>query len=299
MFFILLISKKLIMKDLVNKIEGKFKFPLLFSFFFFSLMILACSSSDDPKKEPTPDPPQVEYAKKEGDIRILSYNVRHFENDNKQLEYNNIAKIIKSLNADVVCLQEVDNKTKRSKGVDQIKEIATLTGMHSAFSKSIDSQDGEYGNGMLSKEKAIETKQFALPGNEARSVLLSVFKDYVVLSTHLSLEDYNRVQSIKTISEIVKEYEDKAVFLAGDLNEGNLSSPFFNEVKKNWSIDSASKNTYPSPNPTKRIDFILSYTTNKIKTQVTQSDVVYGLKEAKVPSASDHFPLFCDYKITK
>lgn len=150
------------------------------------MIFLACSSSsDDPKKEPAPEPPQVEYAKKEGDIRILSYNVRHFENDNKQLEYNNIAKIIKSLNVDVVCLQEVDKKTKRSNGVDQIKEIATLTGMHSAFSKGIDYQDGEYGNGMLSKEKAIETKQFALPGKEARSVLVSVFKDYVVLSTFI------------------------------------------------------------------------------------------------------------------
>lgn len=278
----------------------KTKMLFLFNAFLFFFLLFSCGS-DDESENPIPEPPitQEEYPKKSGVIRILSYNVRHFENSSGKIDYNSVAEIIKKMDADVVCLQEIDKNTNRSKGKDQMEEIALLTNMKYYFSKSIDFQGGEYGNGILSKEKALNTEIISLPGEqENRSALVVEFDDFVVISTHLALQSYNREQSIKLLSADAAKYKDKIVFMAGDFNEENFNSPFFQELRKYWNIDSANKYTYKSStsNSTARIDYILSFKKQGLEKEISSADVVYNLKDVNVSSVSDHFPLFCDYK---
>ncbi len=83
-------------------------------------------------------------------IRVLCYNIHHGEGVDKKLDLDRIAKVILSVSPDVVALQEVDRKTKRTNHVDQSSELARLTKMKVVFEKNIDFQGGHYGNAVLS-----------------------------------------------------------------------------------------------------------------------------------------------------
>lgn len=57
-----------------------------------------------------------------------------------------IANAIKAMNTDIVTLEEVEQKTTRSNGLDQAKIIAEKTGMHYVFGKATEVKGGNYGN---------------------------------------------------------------------------------------------------------------------------------------------------------
>src|SRR5688572_12746619 len=78
-------------------------------------------------------------------LRVLTYNIHHAEGTDGKLDLARIARVIHEQQPDLVALQEVDVKTRRTGGVDQAAELAKLTGMHVAFGKGIDFQGGEYG----------------------------------------------------------------------------------------------------------------------------------------------------------
>ncbi len=114
------------------------------------------------------------------------------------INYDRTAAVINGMEPDVVCLQEVDYMTTRSNKVDQLKTLADKTGMNYYFSKSIAYQGGEYGNGSFcSKGRRSARKTYLLPGAELRSAAIAEFENYVVISTHLALEENNRVESAK------------------------------------------------------------------------------------------------------
>ena len=236
------------------------------------------------------------FPKKENELRIVSYNMQHFENANQEIEYTQAAELIKLMDADIVCLQEIDMHTKRSKQHNQMDKISDLTQMHSYFSKSISFQGGEYGNGFLSKEKALMYKQIPLPGEEPRSAIIAEFDKYVVIATHLALESKEREESIEILSKEAAKYKNKVVFLAGDLNENSLKTAFFKKLKKQWKIDSADVLTFPTPVANERLDYILTFKKGAKKVKATQTDVIHQVKHINAALISDHFPIFCDYQ---
>lgn len=75
-------------------------------------------------------------------LRVLSYNIHHGEGVDGKFDLERIAKVIQSVNPDLVALQEVDRNTTRASDVDQAQELAELTGMHMAYGKALDYQGG-------------------------------------------------------------------------------------------------------------------------------------------------------------
>ena len=98
---------------------------------------------------------------------------------------------------DLVALQEVDVKTRRTGQVDQPARYADLTGLHVAFGKAMDYDGGQYGNAVLSRWPIRTARSHALPtaeGHEPRCVLeVTVQPDtgpaVTFLSTHLDHKD--------------------------------------------------------------------------------------------------------------
>src|SRR5688500_5929836 len=84
-------------------------------------------------------------------VRVLTYNIHHGEGTDRQLNLERLADVIKSVNPDLVGLQEVDQKTARSKGVDQAARLAELTGLRAIFGKAMEYQGGGYGLAVLSR----------------------------------------------------------------------------------------------------------------------------------------------------
>jgi endonuclease/exonuclease/phosphatase family metal-dependent hydrolase len=219
----------------------------------------------------------------------MTYNIRNATGMDNVTDYGRIAEVITSNNAEVVAIQEIDSVTQRSKGVFVLEEIAGHTKMELSFNASIPFQGGKYGIGILSKEKPLSVKSFALPGREEkRSALVAEFKDYVVCCTHFSLNPDDRLLSVAIINECTKTYK-KPVFLAGDLND-SPSSNLIAELQKSWTIlNDTDKHTFPSDKPKTCIDYVLVRKTDKV--EVINTAVI----DEKI--ASDHLPVYVDVRI--
>jgi endonuclease/exonuclease/phosphatase family metal-dependent hydrolase len=224
-------------------------------------------------------------------LRVLSYNIHHGEGMDGRIDLERIAKVILSVNPDVVALQEVDVKTARSGGVHQIEELGRLTGMKWFFGKTIDHQGGEYGNAVLSKLPATFTRNVPLPGKEPRA-LMEVTLDLAgtkvaFFATHLdaSREETERVAAAKRILKIAKG-KGPAV-LAGDLNAVPGSETItLLEQKSVWTRAGAPGilPTIPVKEPRRQIDFILYRPANRWRT--------VEIKVLDESIASDHRPIF-------
>jgi endonuclease/exonuclease/phosphatase family metal-dependent hydrolase len=234
------------------------------------------------------------YIKAKGVKRIVSYNVKHCEGMDKVIDYDRIVKVIKSLNPDIVCLQELDSMTTRS-NMYQVKLLGDKSGLHSYFGSAISYKDGKYGIGILSKEKPIRTYHYSLPGVEKRTFLMAEFSTFIVICVHLDLTESNRIASVRIITDEAIKYHKK-IYLAGDLNEENIKGKVFSEFMKNWDIVSLIKNTFPTGAPSRCIDYILAFNQEKNKYQIQNKNVVYALPGVDVSNASDHYPIFIDFK---
>jgi len=96
-------------------------------------------------------------------LRVLSYNIHHGEGVDHKLDLQRIAGVIKSVNPDLVALQEVDKGTQRANRVDQPVELARLTGMKVVFGGNIRYEGGDYGNAVLSRLPIKRHKNHLLP----------------------------------------------------------------------------------------------------------------------------------------
>jgi endonuclease/exonuclease/phosphatase family metal-dependent hydrolase len=219
---------------------------------------------------------------------VMSYNIRNAKGMDDVTDCRRIAEVIKSVDADVVAIQEVDSVTQRSGGAFILEEIARHAGMHLSFSASIPFQGGKYGTGILSKEKPVATKSVALPGREEkRSLLMVEFKDYTVCCTHFSLNPEDRLMSVAIINEYTGDCK-KTVFLAGDMNDVP-SSEVIAELQKSWTVLSdTARFTFSSDDPQMCIDYIFVRKTDRV--EVLNATAV----DEKI--ASDHLPIYVKFK---
>ncbi len=231
-------------------------------------------------------------ARTQNRIVVLSYNIHHGEGVDQQLDLKRIAEVIKSVSPDLVSLQEVDNKTTRSKGIDQAKELARLTNMKFIYGSSMDYAGGKYGNAVLTKLTIEESKTIPLPG-EPRSAVCVTLKTsgegssaarFLFVATHLDTKKQPRFNSVRLIEKLFDSDKDLPAILAGDLNAvpGSPTMQAFNET---WQNATYQKGLYTSPakNPSRQIDYILCRPSER-----------WSFFESKVLDeavASDHRPI--------
>lgn len=229
---------------------------------------------------------------KKTSLRILSYNVQHCAGQDGRVDYDRISKIINDMDVDVVCLQEIDSVNGRTSD-DQVQILSEKTNMKGYFSRSIDFMGGKYGNGILTKKEPLKIHRIALPGEEPRSAIAVEFKKYVVIGTHLDLTPANREASLKLITDFASQFKKK-VYLAGDFNEFDTTTTFFKEILTRWDWVSTNKPSYPTGKPVECLDMV--FVLKGFKTQLQKSNVVYALPGVNVSMASDHYPVYSDFK---
>lgn len=221
-----------------------------------------------------------------GEVTLMSYNVKNATGLDGKRDYDRTASVITEAKPDVVALQELDSKTKRSGGKDVLEELAKRAGMAGTYAKAIDYSGGEYGIGLLSKEKPLSVKRIPLPGREeARVLLMAEFKNYCFCVTHLSLTREDSDASIDMIAKLAAESK-KPFFVAGDFNLTPESEPIARMKKKFTLLSDPSAMTFPADKPTECIDYIWMYNGKKNKD--------FKVQEKKVieePVASDHRPI--------
>ncbi len=119
---------------------------------------------DDLKKDARFLPP-ADRAK--GGLRVVSYNVLGGRNPDGAHDLKRVAEVLRSLNADLVALQEVDVRTQRFRGRDLPAELAMLTGMRAFFAGAMPFSGGSYGEAVLTRLPVLSHKEHALPARAA------------------------------------------------------------------------------------------------------------------------------------
>jgi endonuclease/exonuclease/phosphatase family metal-dependent hydrolase len=227
------------------------------------------------------------------ELRVLCWNLHHGVGEDKKLDLERIAALIREQKPDLVALQEVDNKCRRSRSVDQAAELARLTGLHGAFGKAMDYDGGQYGQAILSKFPIGDTQVHQLPGDGEPRIAFEAEvmiegKALRIITVHLDhQQDARRLKQAETLAKALENHHEPMI-LAGDFNDvpdsaslKTFSAPWVAVPKK------APNFTCPAPEPKIEIDHIL----------------LRGM-EAKEPAnvlpeviASDHRPVFAVVKL--
>jgi len=98
-------------------------------------------------------------------VRVLSFNILHGATVNNDFDLDKIAKVINSVKPDLVALQEVDFLTNRAKKMDLVTELAFRTKLAPLFGKAMAYDDGEYGEGVLSRYSFLSTQTYPCFGS--------------------------------------------------------------------------------------------------------------------------------------
>jgi endonuclease/exonuclease/phosphatase family metal-dependent hydrolase len=220
------------------------------------LLLVACASR---KEEPTSSPTSTVLiaAKDPGDFRVVTYNVK---------KGNPIEPIIEELraqNADIILLQEIDDKTSRSGYVDQTQVLAKALSMNAFYSPSYEEFEGKTGQAILSRFPLRDGQIVDLENSRNIAAAATIEVEGVSIrffSVHLS-------SNMKKLGEMVPES------LEARAREATRIAELARQAG-DWVIVGGDFNTSPSTEPYNILSTFLQ-------------DV--GTKEATLPAA---FPMF-------
>lgn len=228
-------------------------------------------------------------------LRVLSYNIHHGRGTDGLVDLPRIATVIRGCEADIVFLQEVDDRTDRTGGVDQTAELSRLTGLQGEFGRQIDYQGGRYGQAILSRTPLTHPRVHVLPGHPDRETRIAFSAQtqigerlLVVVGTHLHHRDpAERLAQAEALATL--DLGDGPMILGGDLNAVPESEPL-TTLLTSWRATAAERlPTFPAGSPTRQIDFILYR-----PARVLEAGPVRVLDE---PVASDHRPIFAVFTL--
>jgi len=205
-------------------------------------------------------------------VRVLTFNIYHGETMKGDFDLDLIADVIKSVNPDLVALQEVDFKTNRAKKLDLPVELGLRTGLTPLFGKAMPYSDGEYGEGILSRYSFSSTKNHLLKAGidkEPRSalevkVVIQSGDTIRFIGTHLdhTEEGKDRVNQARQLNKLFTK-NDIPTILVGDLNakpESESMQVFYEEWTKSFLENIP---TWPSDNANRKIDYVLFRPANR------------------------------------
>ncbi|MCM3628160.1 endonuclease/exonuclease/phosphatase family protein [Paenibacillus glycanilyticus] len=247
---------------------------------------------------------------KETTIKVMEYNIHHAEGMDDILNLNRIGDVIKSSDADIIGLQEVDNHfSTRSNFEDQARWLANYLGMHYQFAANLDNDPlnaGEprrqYGTVILSKYPILSSENHLLDNTHYPAEQRGLAKTVInVKGNHINF--YNTHLDNKTpeerdiqVNEILSivNQDNGTSILVGDFNATPDSpeiikmSAQYHDTFAELGLNDAYTSYYYSDKPNRRIDYI--YTSDDVK-----------IKAGKVIDtiAADHLPITAELVINK
>ena len=235
-------------------------------------------------------------------LRVMTYNIHVGVGMDKKLDLPRIAAVINKQRADLVGLQEVDRGVERTQRIDEIAELAKLTKMDYAFAFNLKYLGGQYGVAILSRFP-IHATDHRLYRNlreaERRGFIRAEIKidgrTVNFVTTHLDYQyEDGRVFETEQLLSALKEVKGPLI-VVGDFNDvptGGAYKLMRDQFVDAWIESHATGEgfSYPADKPAKRIDYILTRTSDSIRAKKTW--IIETL-------ASDHVPVVADLEIKK
>jgi endonuclease/exonuclease/phosphatase family metal-dependent hydrolase len=220
-------------------------------------------------------------------LTVASYNIHRCVGADGRKDPHRIARVIQSLDAGVVGLQEVECVTACR--THQAEIIAEATHLTPVLGPTMRRRDKVYGNVLLTAYPVvgIRTVDLSLPGRETRGAIdadLNIGGITVrVLVTHLGLRARERRYQVTRILEELEQNGGGLLVLLGDINEWMPLSPALCALHKRLGKAPAAP-TFPSRSPFMALDRIWVCPVEKL----LSLEVCNG---ALARIASDHLPV--------
>ena len=223
-----------------------------------------------------------------GRIRVLTWNVHSCIGTDGRFDPERVKSIIRTIDPDVAALQEVDSRRDLTDGFDLLGD--TL-GSHSAEVRTVRTPDRDYGHMLLSRFRigSWTHHDLSYAGREPRSVIEARVETDAgpvsFLAAHLGLSYGERRQQARTIAALA-EADGLPTVILGDFNEptgngtaGRMLGRLFHSVGR--------RATFPSRWPLLPLD--------RIWFESSLALIDAGVHRL-APTASDHLPLWADFR---
>lgn len=239
-------------------------------------------------------------------IRVVTYNIHKGVQGigpARRLEIHNLAQAVQSLDADVVCLQEVRhlNRREEKRFVDwpaggQADFLAPL-GYNSVYRTNAVTRHGEHGNALLSRWPVLAQQHEDMSDHrfEQRGLLhvqLSAFgRNVHVLVVHLGLVRASRVRQVEQLKRFIQREipADAPLLIAGDFNEGGWRLRLALEAMGLTTWAGLPQPTFPARLPLAQLDHVFARGLQPVSLSAPQGRLWWRM--------SDHLPLIAEFRL--
>jgi endonuclease/exonuclease/phosphatase family metal-dependent hydrolase len=226
---------------------------------------------------------------------VVTYNIHTCVGVDRRYDPARVAAVLREIDADIACLQEVDARRGTGRHADQWAYLGEATGSRVVLGAGVRDQGGRFGNAILTRFPVLTARSIDLSvgGWEPRGAIDAdlLFGDRVlrVIATHFGLRAAERrLQANRLMAALggtlpPHRREAEAVLLMGDLNEWRGRSGAIRAFDRQLG-PSAAERTFPSWMPVLALDRIYAD-----GPAVLRDVEVYRSPLARL--ASDHLPL--------
>lgn len=158
-------------------------------------------------------------------LTAATYNVHRCVGMDIRYDPERVATVVRQIDADLIGLQEVDNRSGPSRPSGQMDYLARATGYTALQGPTIRHVDGHYGNVLLTRWPVLESNELnlAVSGREPRGALEALVRvrnrEVRVIVAHLGLAASERWFQICTLADYIRKKKSDLLILLGDLNE--------------------------------------------------------------------------------
>jgi endonuclease/exonuclease/phosphatase family metal-dependent hydrolase len=228
-------------------------------------------------------------------VRVVTYNIHTCVGVDRRYDPGRIAAVLREIDADIACLQEVDARRGTGRHAEQWAYLGEATGCRIILGAGVRDQYGRFGNAILTRFPVLSARSIDLTvaGYEPRGAIDAdlLFGDRVlrVIATHFGLRAGERqLQANRLMAALggmlpPHRREADVVLLMGDLNEWRGRSGAIRAFDRRLG-PSAAERTFPSWMPVLALDRIYAD-----GPAVLREVGVYRSPLARL--ASDHLPL--------
>lgn len=225
-------------------------------------------------------------------LRVVSYNIHFGMNPLIKPNISKISKFLSTIDADIICLQEVDKFSIRSLFENQPKLLSESLSMNMVYKKTGNILLGETGNLILSKFPIISVEHIELPSLKYPRSTLKITIDtpygiIKVINTHLGLSKVIREKQINILNKIISN-DNLPTIVTGDFNTSDPSEfdHLFSQLKDSATITQKDHiQTFVNSKYNSRIDYILM-----------PKDFYITFYDVPKIMLSDHYPVIVDVK---
>jgi endonuclease/exonuclease/phosphatase family metal-dependent hydrolase len=218
-------------------------------------------------------------------IRVMTWNVHGTFNLNPNFDLEAVCSIIRKWSPDIVALQEVDSRGRTDNVFGQ---LADTVGDYRVEARSIVTQDGDYGQVLLSRWPfACEPRvtdvsyQEKEPRRAIAARVRAPLGEVTVVATHLGLSIYERYAQAQALAALV---DAPRTVVIGDFNDWFWVKSVRRTLASRCPVRTQLR-TFPSRFPMLRLDRIYATPSGTIMKAWTD-------KEAR--RCSDHLPVLAD-----